>query len=194
MTTFTGPLRVKAGISDSGISWQVDASGTASFGEQLGIVIEASGTAKFNGPGTIVLASGGVPNIRNVSGGTVVWSQEVTIVAQTSAGAPVAINIPSGSRILEVFIDVEEPFAAGAMVTAFNAVVFLGGQASAANTISDVMVSASARYDMIIRDEAGAAMDLLRNVTSTVHSYVSARSLATAATAGQAMLRVVYVY
>ena len=145
MTTFTGPLRVKAGISDSGITWQVDASGTASFGEQLGIVVEASGTAKFNGPGSIVLGSAGVPNIRNVGGGGVVWEQETTILAINSAANPATITLPSGSNIINTYVDVEIPFAAGALVTAFVVNLFLGASdtASAANTIAEISVSAS---------------------------------------------------
>lgn len=195
MTTFAAPLRVKRGLNDSTIVWQVEASGTASFGQQGNFVIEASGTTKFNGPGGLVAGSAGVPNIQWGNGRTVL-TQEVTVLAINSAANPAQITLPSGAILLNAYVDVEAPFAAGALVTAFVVNLFLGASdtASAANTIAEISVSASNRYNLITGDEIGANLSLLRNITGTVKSFVSGKALATAATAGQAMLRLLYVY
>ena len=120
--------------------------------------------------------------------GTLVAAQRATVHAQNSAGNPVTMVLPSGSDAIDFLIDVEIPFAAGALVTAQRVNIRTG---VTANVIAEIGVSASGRYDALT--VTGANHSLIRNITATIAAFVSTKALASAATLGQAMLTVKYV-
>lgn len=138
----------------------------------------------FSGPVRTGLNTG-IPKTSTI--GTVIAAQRVTVDSSNSAGAPATMLLPSGSDVIDYLVDVETPFAAGAMVTAQEFSITHGG-----TLVTNVVVSASGRYDAI-DDGTKTNSALLRNVTTTVEAFVSTQSLASAATAGQAMLTVFYV-
>lgn len=119
--------------------------------------------------------------------GTVIAAQRVTVDSSNSAGAPATMLMPSGVDVIEYLVDVETPFAAGAMATAQEFSISHG-----ASLVTNVVVSASGRYDAI-DDGTKTNTALLRNVTTTVEAFVSTQSLASAATVGQAILTVIYL-
>ena len=119
--------------------------------------------------------------------GTVIAAQRVTVDSTNSAGAPATMLLPAGADVIDYLVDVETPFAAGALVTAQEFSISHG-----ASLVTNVVVSASGRYDAIASGTKTNSA-LLRNVTTTVEAFVSTQSLASAATVGQAMLTVKYV-
>ena len=119
--------------------------------------------------------------------GDVNVTQRVTVVASNSAGAPATMLLPAGSDVIQYLVDVEVPFSPGALATAAEFSISHG-----ASLVTNVVVSASGRYDAI-DDGTKTNTALLRNVTSTVEAFVSTQSLASALTLGQAMLTVIYV-
>ncbi len=173
MTKFQGPLQVGThGAPGTGVSYTtIDASGTASFAGP----IHGSAAATFVGPVTIGL-------------GSVIQAQRTTVLSQNSATNPATIVLPSGSDAIDFLIDVEIPFAAGALVTAQRVNIRTG---VTANVIAEIGVSASGRYDAL--GATGTDHSLLRNITATIAAFVSTKALASAATLGQAMLTVKYV-
>lgn len=142
------------------------------------------GKTNFSGP----IKTGkdtGVDSTRTI--GTVIAAQRVTVLSSNSAGAHATMLIPSGADVVDYLVDVEIPFAPGALATAAELSVLHGS-----TLVTNVTVSASGRYDAI---EGGTKTNTasLRNVTSTVEAFVSTQSLASALTVGQAMLTVFYV-
>lgn len=120
--------------------------------------------------------------------GTAMIIQRATLLSTNTAGAPVSISLPSGSNVVDFWVDVETPFATGAGVTAADITM------SAANgvTLAKIAVSASTkRYNTSNAQTVGSIG--YRNVTATIEAYVSIQGSATALSAGQAMLTVVYV-
>lgn len=142
------------------------------------------GKTNFSGP----VKTGkdtGVSSTRTV--GTVIAAQRVTVDSSNSAGAPATMLLPSGADVVDYLVDVEAPFAAGALATAAEFSISHGS-----TLVTNVVVSASGRYDAI-DDGTKTDTSSLRNVTATVEAFVSTQSLASALTAGQAMLTVYYV-
>ena len=95
-------------------------------------------------------------------------------------------NLPTGANITDILVDVEAPFAAGALVTAQRVSIGVGG-----TLITEIGVSASGRYNAL--ETATDDTSALRNVTAAVSAFVSTKALASAATAGQGMLTVKYI-
>lgn len=171
MTTFTGPLDVKA-LDSQVTAARINVSGSATFqeGATFGTKIQSGAAGQR---------------------GTAILVQRATLAATNSAGSPAQFVLPSGSDIIGYYVDVETPFAAGALVTAARVNLRVG---ASANVISEVAVSASGRYDLLSGTTPGGAdTSLLRNVTATVMAFVSTKALASALTAGQAMTTIVYV-
>ncbi len=149
--------------------------------------IQVSATATFEGP------------VKGPSGvGLMELVQRVTVADQNSAGNPVAVNLPSGADVTDITFLVEITFTASASAQTGEFVIYLGsGDATAASIISETRVSATGAYDCL--DILSGATTLepsrLRNVTSTVHAFLTAKNIATAFTGGgQGMLQVRYVH
>lgn len=176
MTKFQGPLQIGThGAPGTEVAYAtIGASGTASF---------AAG----------VSAAGPI----DVASGTVELIQKVTVVDQTSVGNPVAINLPLGSDITSIEFLVEVVFTASASAQTGELVVYLGGgDATALSIISETRVSATGAHNCL--SLAGATSNLemsrLRNITSTVHAFLTAKNVATVFTGGgQGMLHVRYL-
>lgn len=166
MTKFKGPLKVG---THGAPGTQVDY-----------VTVDSSGTASFAGP-----ISGGPSG----SVGLVTMVQRTTIAANTTAGAPATISLPSGSDIIDMHVDVEVPFATAAGVSAANIEVSAAG----GSTLAVIRVSASTtRYGLTSNADTflGSGM---RNVTQTIEAHTSIVGSASAMSAGQAMLSVVYI-
>lgn len=118
--------------------------------------------------------------------GDVYLVQRTTVQANNSAGNPVTFSLPNPSDIVDFVMQVEIPFAAGALVTAVNTEISAAG----GSTVVVIPVSASGTYRPAL--VAGAAAGL-RNVSTTVEAHMSVQALATALTIGQAMLNVIYI-
>lgn len=142
------------------------------------------GKTTFSGP----LRTGKDTGNSSSTIGTVEVIQQATVVAQNSAGNPVLFTLPSGSNITDILVDVETPFAAGALVTAQRMDIRVGG-----TLITEIGVSASGRYSVLDAGLGTDGTDALRNVTAVVSAFASTKALASAATVGQAMLTVKYI-
>lgn len=168
----------------------VDTSGTAVFAGPIQVSgrVSAAGSLYVDGS---VASSGPIKSGGAGSLGTSVLMQRVTIAAANTAGAPVQLNLPSGSNLIQMYVDVEEPYTTGAGATAAEVNV------SAVNgvTLARIAVSASTRhYHAGLGGGSQAAGGTAwRNVTTTLEAHVSIQGSATAMSAGQAMLTVLYV-
>jgi len=189
MTSFTAPFNLYGPWDTQTTVMSVDASGTAQFAGLEGITgsltvtgeVQASSSATFTE--RIQVGQAG-------SRGSVTLVQRATIAANTTAGAPAKILLPSGADILDFFVDVEIPFetAAGATAAAIRGSV-AGGAA-----LFEMAVSASTtRYGLQQANTTTFLGSSLRNITATIEAHVSVQASPSAMTDGQAMLSVIYV-
>lgn len=162
MTKFTGPLYIG--------DWSTDTTA---------VTIDASGTAIFTGP------------IRDRGNrGQVTYSRETTLVALNSAANPATLILPSGSNVLDIYINVEIPFDAGTLVTASRVLVSAVG----GSTLAEITISASTvAYRLGLGNVTTYGGRAHRNVTTTLEAHVSTQALASGVTVGQAIWGVVYV-
>lgn len=180
-STFAGAISVAGGVSGAST---LNITGAASFSG----AVSAASTLTVNGV-TVLGGAVSAKSTLKVGAGYAVLSQRVTIAANTTAGAPATISLPSGADIVDFFVDVEVPFATAAGATA--ATVHMSG--ANASTIAVMRVSASTtRYGAWTNADSFNG-STLRNVTATIEAHASIVGSATAMTAGQAMLTVLYV-
>ena len=142
-----------------------------------------------------IAVAGGVTTIKKIqsgtagSRGTAILVQRVTLAANTTAGIPATIVLPSGSNIIDMYVDVEIPFATAVGVTAAEVNV----SAAAGVLLARINVSASTVRYGTMQNAQTVGSSGFRNVTTTIEAHVSIQGSPTAMTAGQAMLSVVYV-
>ena len=184
MTTHRAPFAVQQRWSDTTVV-DVEASGTATFAGQMRFVSEilASASARFE---LDVDVSGRV----KVGGDNVILAQRVTIDSTHSTGARLSVSLPPNADLIDFLVDVEIPFAAGALATA--AEIEASIVASAALLLV-VPVSATGRYNAL--DDPSSILNIaqLRNIQTTIEIYQSTQSLASAMTVGQAIITIRYV-
>lgn len=160
-------------------------SGNPSFASINCTGVVSASSVYVNG---IVHSSGGFVVGPSGSQGTGVLVTRVTIAQNNTAANGAAISLPTGANILGFSVDVEQPFATGAGVTAAEITV----SARAGVVICKIGVSASTRrYSDYFGDGAQTVNSgAYRNVTKVMDAYVSIFSSSTAISAGQAMLSV----
>ena len=187
MTTFSGPLIVKVPNAQTTVM-SVDVSGSATLEQGL---TASHLTATGSIASTNRIRTGATGRV-----GTVLVSQRATINSTNSGGSPVKFLLPSGADIVDILVDIEVPFAAGALVTAGRVLAYkeLGNTpTSAENILTEVLVSSSGRYDAIDDGTIGSSgAAALRNVSVTIAAYVSMQALASAFSAGQGILTINY--
>ena len=148
-------------------------------------IINATATTTFGGN----IKVGGSAASR----GSVLLTQQTTILSNNSAGAPIRFLLPTGSNMVSYNVSVEVPFGhAGDASTAARVTVYLGtGAATAASVIFEEAVSASGHY--VLGNPGLGLASLSRNITATVHTNVSLKATGSAATLGQAIASINYV-
>ena len=180
MTKFTGPLYVGRLDSDT-TAVTIDVSGTATFAGGLNVAGNAvvSGNATFSG------------TIQETAGlGLATFVREVTVAQANTAGAPATISLPTSANIVDVYLNVEIPFANAAGVTAAAVRV----SADNVGNVVEFNVSASTiAYRLGGANTVTYGATQVRQVVSTLEGHVSIQGSNTALTIGQAILGVVYI-
>lgn len=160
-TMFSGPIQTSAGVSAAGSLY-------------VGGSVNSVGPIKSGAAGTV---------------GTAILVQRVTLGVTSTATGPATIVLPSGSNILEINVDVEQPFQTAAGVTATE----INVSAAAGSLIVRMAVSASGHYTMSKANTQTVGTNALRNVTTTIEAHASIQGSTSVISAGQAMLSVIYV-
>ncbi len=165
----------------------IDVSGTANFSGTVKMSAGASIAGSMYVDGS-VLSLGPIRSGAAASRGRAILVQRVTILPVHSAGAPALLVLPSGSDILDFYVDVEAPFAAGALVSAAEVLISAAGGV----LLARINVSASTTRYGTMQNAQAVGGGAFRNVTATIEAHTSMQGLASALTAGQAMLSVIY--
>jgi len=165
-------------------------SGTSTF--TRGVICSAS--AHFSGPTVVSGTSQIYGSLRHGASGFIQLVQTATLISSHSAGAPATFSFPANSDIQAIYLDIEAPFLAGTMNTAQRIGTYIGGTGvSAASLVSEIGVSASGQYNLLRTPTVAGNHTLLRNVALTLNVFASTKALASAATAGQGMISIMYI-